>query len=318
MPSLTVHDYSPAQSQFLKSVLKGLSRRKKRLPCKYLYDKRGSELFDRICELDEYYPTRTEKKIMLESANDMAAALGPGCVLIELGSGSSIKTRILLDHLESLSAYIPVDISRQHLVESAQDISRRYPNVEVLPVCADFTKDFDLPDARRRGRRIIYFPGSTIGNLMPQVAVKFLTRLSKQIDPDGGVLIGVDLKKSRQRLWDAYNDAAGVTAEFNKNLLRHINRELGADFKLDNFEHRAPYNPKLGRVEMHLVSCKDQTVTIGPEQIKLRQGEFICTEHSYKYSLEQFAEMAAAAQLKVKEVWTDAEKLFSVQYLERA
>ncbi len=318
MHSLTVRDYSPARTHFLKAVLKGLTRSRKRLPCKYLYDKRGSELFDQICDLDEYYPTRTEKQIMSAGANEMAQALGPDCVVIELGSGSSLKTRILLDHLERPAGYVPVDISRQHLEESAARLSQRYPHLEVLPVSADFTKRFTLPKTNRPGRPVVYFPGSTIGNFSRQAANRFLQRLGNLVGPEGGVLIGVDLKKSRQRLWDAYNDAAGVTAEFNKNILRRINRELGADFDLKAFDHRAPYNARFGRVEMHLVSRQAQTVTLGSEQIDLDAGETICTEHSHKYSLDQFAQAAQQAGLHVEQVWTDSEQLFSVQYLTRA
>ena len=228
---------------FLADVLAGLGRDRKELPCKYLYDATGSELFDAICELPEYYPTRTELAIMRANAADMADRLGAGCLVVEYGSGSSVKTRILLRHLARPTAYVPVDISRDHLLKSAADLGQRFPDVEVKPVAADFTKPFDLPPvARDVNRRVVYFPGSTIGNFTPPEALGLLRTIADQCGPGGGLLIGVDMKKDPAVLKAAYDDAAGVTAGFNLNLLVRINRELAADFDLKGFRHRAEYN----------------------------------------------------------------------------
>lgn len=311
-----VHDFGPAQETFLADVLAGLADDPKTLPCKYFYDQRGSELFDEICELDEYYLTRTEQAILDESAGDIARTVGPECLLIEPGSGSSTKTRTLIDHLERPAAYVPIDISREHLRNSARRIKRRYPDLEVLPVCADFNAAFEWPrPARPFRRRLIFFPGSTIGNFAPEGAVKLLTRMARLCEAGGAILIGVDLKKPRHLLERAYNDRQQVTAAFNLNLLQRINRELGGDFDVDRFDHRAIYNADDGRIEMHLVSREEQEVTIDDAQIEFAAGESIRTECSYKYGLEEFASLAAEAGLHVEQVWTDPEHLFSVQLL---
>jgi len=313
---LDVVDQAPARSQLLKEALEGLSAPRKTLPCKYFYDERGSALFDRICDLDEYYPTRTELSIMRDHGAEMGAALGQGCRLVEYGSGSSLKTRILLDHLEDPAAYVPVDISREHLKRSAEAISQRHPELEVLPVCADFTQPFDVPVPKEGAdHTAAYFPGSTIGNFAPPEARSLLGQIAAQCGAGGGLLIGVDLRKERSVLEAAYNDAEGVTAEFNLNLLRRLNRELDADFRLDAFEHRAHWNEDLGRVEMHLVSQEQQTVQIDGKRIHFAPGETIHTENSHKYGLDQFAELAGGADFSVARVWTDPAQLFSVQHL---
>lgn len=313
---LELIDQAPARSQLLEEALEGLSAPRKTLPCKYLYDERGSALFDQICELDEYYPTRTELAIMQAHGAEMDEALGTGCLLVEYGSGSSLKTRILLDHLEDPAGYVPVDISREHLLRSAEAISARHPELEVLPVCADFTEPFDVPEPRAGADHVAaYFPGSTIGNFTPVEARALLCQIAEQCGAGGGLLIGVDLRKDRSVLEAAYNDSEGVTAEFNLNLLRRLNRELGADFQLDAFEHRAHWNPDLGRVEMHLVSQEPQTVQIDGERVEFADGETIHTENSHKYSLDGFSELAAEAGFSVARVWTDANQLFSVQHL---
>jgi len=313
---LDLVDQAPARSQLLEEALAGLSAPKKTLPCKYFYDERGSALFDRICELDEYYPTRTELSIMEDHGAEMGDALGTGCRLIEYGSGSSLKTRILLDHLEEPAAYIPVDISREHLMRSAEAISQRHPEFEVLPVCADFTQPFDVPVSKEGAdHTAAYFPGSTIGNFAPPEARDLLGQIATQCGDGDGLLIGVDLRKDRSVLEAAYNDAEGVTAAFNLNLLRRLNRELGADFRLDAFEHRAHWNEHLGRVEMHLVSQEKQVVQIDGQRIHFAVGETIHTENSHKYGLEEFAELAAEAGFSVARVWTDEPELFSVQHL---
>jgi dimethylhistidine N-methyltransferase len=301
---------------FFEEVLRGLRQPNKSLPCKYFYDERGSQLFDRICELGEYYLTRTEVAIMREHVGEMAELIGPGCVLIEYGSGSSTKTRFLLDRLRDPRAYLPIDISRDHLLHSVEGLRRAYPGLNVVPVCADYTADFTLPIPRGEGgRRVVYFPGSTLGNFEPGEALQFLKQIARVCGRGGGLLIGVDLEKDERVLEPAYNDREGVTAEFNLNVLRHINRELGVDFELDGFRHHAFYNRRESRIEMHLVSRRPQTVCLCGTPILFAEGENICTEYSYKYTLEKFAAMAGQAGLSVEQVWTDPRNWFSVQYL---
>ena len=312
---LELCDLSPERERFLSDVLEGLTRSAKTLPCKYFYDARGSALFDRICTLPEYYPTRTELAILRRHAGAMAAAIGPRCLLVEYGSGSSTKTRLLLDRLADPAAYVPVDISREHLLQSAAALAAHYPRLRVIPVCADFTRPFALPDVPDAARAVGYFPGSTIGNFAPADARKFLADVAEQCGPGGALLIGVDLTKPRSVLEPAYDDARGVTAEFNRNLLRRANRELGADFDLAAFDHRAFWNASLGRVEMHLVSRRDQVVRIAGQAIPFAKGESIHTENSHKYELAGFAALSAAAGFTVERVWTDDAELFSVQLL---
>ncbi len=310
-----LRDYEPERDCFLSDVLEGLSRPQKALPCKYLYDAQGSALFDRICELDEYYPTRTELGILRRHAGAMAAALGPRCLLIEYGSGSSVKTELLLAQLESPAAYVPVDISREHLLRAAAALAARHARLRVLPVCADFTRRFAVPAVSWAARRVAYFPGSTIGNFAPAEARKFLTQVAEQCGAGGALLIGVDLEKSRAILEPAYDDALGVTAEFNRNLLRRANRELGADFDVAAFDHRAFWNRSEGRIEMHLVSRRDQVVALAGRRFAFARGETIHTENSYKYDLAGFAALARSAGFEVERVWTDDARLFSVQLL---
>jgi dimethylhistidine N-methyltransferase len=312
-----VFGFGPGRSDFLTDVIDGLQRNQKTLPCKYLYDQRGSRLFDEICNLREYYPTRTELGIMRDHVAEMTGIIGDRCVLVEYGSGSSLKTRILLDHLTDAHAYVPVDISREHLQEAAENLRRAYPKLTVLPVWADYTDAFDLPETVRQvENRVVYFPGSTIGNFTPSEARGFLARMARLVGPKGHVLIGVDLKKDQTILERAYDDDAGVTAAFNLNLLRRMNRELDATFNVDQFAHEAVYNAGAGRVEMHLRCKRDCKVAIaGDHRITFKEGERIWTESSYKYGLSEFAQLAATAGLTVDRVWTDADNLFSVQYL---
>jgi len=315
-PSLTLHDYHPRTADMREEIVSGLRATQKTVPCKYFYDVRGSQLFDAICELPEYYLTRTELGIMEARATDMAATLGPNVLLLEPGSGSSLKTRLLLDHLSRPTAYVPVDISRVHLVNAAERLNRLYPELEVLPICADFNQIFKIPAPHRRvSRTLIYFPGSTIGNFEPSAAIHLLKRLRRLAGVQGGLLIGVDLRKDKAVLEDAYNDSAGVTAAFNLNLLHRLNRELGSDFDVSRFRHRATYNADEGRIEMHLVSLDNQSVRIDGECFRLRENEHIVTEYSYKHTLPGFAVLAAKAGLAVKQVWTDDRRWFSVQYL---
>ncbi len=313
---LELHDQTPGDDHFREEVLAGLRATPKLIPCKYFYDERGSHLFERICELDEYYPTRTELGIMEAHAGEMATRLGAGCLLIEFGSGSSRKTRLLLERLEDPAGYVPVDISRATLARAAEALARERPELPVLPVCADYTHRFELPPVPRPvKRRAVYFPGSTIGNFGPDEARGFLAEIAALVGPGGALLIGVDLRKAREILEPAYDDAQGVTAAFNLNLLERINRELGADFDLDRFAHRARWSEDRGRVEMHLVSRIDQTVRIDGVPVRFAAGETIHTENSYKYELGEFAKLAALAGFQVRRVWTDPRQLFSVQFL---
>jgi dimethylhistidine N-methyltransferase len=286
------------------------------LPCKYFYDATGSELFERITTLDEYYPTRTELALMKRHAPEMAALLGRRCLLIEYGSGSSTKTRLLLDHLIEPAGYAPIDVSCEHLHRSAQELSAEYPDIEMLPLCADFTRPLDAPTPRKpAARRVVYFPGSTIGNLTPDEAIALLRRTAQLCGPGGGLLLGADLRKDPRILEAAYNDSQGVTAAFNRNILVRINRELGGDFVVEQFAHRAFYNAAQGRVEMHLVSLRDQTVHIGKAEFFFAAGESIRTEYSHKYSLIGLRVLAEAAGFTVARVWTDELQYFSVLYL---
>ncbi len=314
--ALDLHDFEPERERFRADVIQGLRRPRKELPCKYFYDERGSKLFERICGLEEYYPTRTEIAILESHAGEMAARIGPRPLLVEYGSGSSTKTRLLLDHLEEPIAYVPVDISREHLLESASLISDRYPELEVLPVCADFTGHFEVPEpGAPYERRVGYFPGSTLGNFEAAAAREFLAGIAEAGGPGSGLLLGADLDKDPEVLEAAYDDADGVTAEFNLNLLRRINEELDADFRLDRFRHRAVYDAKQTRVEMHLVSVEAQTVRIGDETVEFERDESIHTESSHKYTLEGLAALAGDAGFAVEGVWTDPARLFSVQLL---
>jgi dimethylhistidine N-methyltransferase len=293
-----------------------MSAPRKTLPCKYFYDQAGSRLFDEICELEEYYPTRTETGILRQHAVSIASLWPEGTALIEYGSGSSIKTRILLAEAHRLAAYVPVDISCEHLHKSARDLANDHPGLVIVPVCADYTWDFPLPEeARRAAHRSVFFPGSTIGNFTPSEAVRFLSRIRRVVGAGGSLLIGVDLVKDERILRAAYNDARGITARFNLNLLARINRELDGDFDLSSFEHVADYEPRSGRIVMRLVSRRAQFVSIGNTIVTFRAGESITTEYSYKYTLERFAAVAARASFCVDRVWTDPSRLFSVQLL---
>jgi dimethylhistidine N-methyltransferase len=300
-------------------VVAGLSGSPRTLPSKYFYDEAGSALFDRITELDEYYLTRTETEIMRAHVTEIADVIGPRALVVEPGSGSSVKTRILLDHLQDPVGYVPIDISGEHLRATAAVLRRRHPSIPILPLEADFTRPLTLPTPPRSPeRRVVYFPGSTIGNFTMLEATRLLARMRRLAGPGGAVLVGFDLLKNRALLLAAYDDAEGVTARFNLNLLAHLNRELGADFDLSGFEHRAQFNEEASRIEMHLVSVRPQTVHIGDHTFSFDAGEVIVTEHSHKYSPEAFAELAASAGLEATASWTDEDDLFCVQLLEGA
>ena len=318
MSKLPATVIAPASADHLtNTALDGLRKSPKELSPVWFYDELGSTLFDSICELPEYYVTRTEIVIMEAHATEMAAALGPRIALIEYGSGSSLKTRLLLDRLDNPASYVPIDISRDYLLEAASVLARDYPSLQIAPVCADFTQPFDLPvQIAAAQRRVVYFPGSTLGNFEPAQAVQVLAGMRTIIGRRGAVLIGIDLKKDPRVLERAYDDRSGVTARFNLNALRHINRELGADFDLTAFEHRALWVEEQSRIEMHLVSRRDQVVHLGDEEVTIGRDEHLRTECCHKYTLETFAELAAEADLSVRQVWTDSEQQFSVQLLE--
>lgn len=310
------HDLEPELEDFEAAVLAGLGGDAKTLPCKFFYDQEGSRLFDRICTLDEYYPTRTEIALLDRRADEIAALMGEGCHLIEFGSGSSVKIRILL---AAPAAYTAVDISRDHLLAAAGQLAGDFPSIEVIAVCADYTRPFDAPRPRARpdAKRVGFFPGSTIGNFTRAEAVAFLATARGILD-GGDMLIGVDLKKDAALLDAAYDDAQGVTAAFNLNLLARINRELGGDFDLAAFAHRAFYNETEGRIEMHLVSARRQHATVAGRTFDFDAGETIHTENSYKYSIAEFQALARCAGFEPLHAWTDADDLFSIHYLSGA
>jgi len=312
-------DLQPESGIDVASVLAGLRQPQKQVEPKYFYDEAGSQLFEQICRQPEYYPTRTELGIMASHVGEMAEVVGPGAALIEYGAGSGRKTELLLDHLESPAAYLPVDISREFLLQSATRLAERYPEIEVLPVCADFTQPLTLPEPGESAtRQVVYFPGSTIGNFSHAQAVELMRTMRAETGAGGGLLIGVDLLKSPGILEPAYNDTAGVTAAFNLNLLTRFNRELDADFDLDAFRHLAVFDQAASRIEMRLVSDRAQQVRVADELFRFAAGEYIVTEHSHKYTKDQFAALAAAAGFRLETLWTDPEQLFSVQYLAAA
>jgi dimethylhistidine N-methyltransferase len=312
---LAVLDAEPAKSDFLLETIAGLSREPRTLPCKFFYDERGATLFQRICDLPEYYITRTELDILKQNRAQIASHLGAGIALIGLGTGPGTKTRILLEKLQRPIAYIPVDISKDQLQKSTTLFQELFPQLEILPVCADYLESFDLPSPLRTpDRNIIYFPGSTIGNFEPHEATMFLRRIVDLCEREDGLLIGVDLQKDRHILERAYNDTGGVTAQFNLNLLMRTNRELGADFDLNQWRHRALYNSGAGRIEMHLISASDQTVHIADHEFRFCSGEQIVTEFSYKYTPEGFTALARAAGFEFVRMWTDDARLFGVFY----
>lgn len=305
-----------AADGFLDDVISGLSQPQKALPPKYLYDAEGSRLFERICRLREYYPTRTELALTRRHLGEIVRFAGEHCELIEYGSGESVKTRMLIEHLRP-SRYVPVEISEAALRDAAVRLAREFPWLEIAAVVGDFSRPLKLPPrvGRKARRRVAYFPGSTIGNLSPAEAEGFLRMTRAQVGASGAMLVGVDLKKDANVLHAAYNDAKGVTAAFNLNLLARINRELGSDFDLRHFRHYAFYNASLGRVEMHLVSLLRQSVRVGRSRFQFDAGETIHTENSCKYSLEEFQALAAEAGFRGARVWRDRRGLFSLHGL---
>lgn len=311
-------DQSPEWQEELRRLRHGLSQPQKWVSSMYFYDDEGARLFDRITEQPEYYLTRTELAIMRRHAGEMAERIGPEAMIIEPGSGAGEKIRLLLHALERPVAYVPIDIARRHLETSSGALAGDFPGIEVLPVWADFTHPLDIPrPARRARRRAVYFPGSTLGNFEPADAAALLANFAGMAGEGGGALIGVDLAKEAGVIESAYNDAAGVTAAFNLNMLPHLNRRFGADFDPDRFEHLAFYNERESRIEMHLRSRCEQTVRLAGQAVRFRADETIHTESSYKYTDRRFAELAAAGGFRLLETWKDEDSMFSVRYLAR-
>jgi dimethylhistidine N-methyltransferase len=300
-----------------REVLDGLARPVKTLPPKFFYDQHGSELFDRITDLAEYYPTRTEEKILASCVKEVAELVGPHVRVVEIGSGSSKKTGVLLRALHSPRQYVPIDIAGDFLEAASERMRREHPGLDVAPVHGDYTQPIKLPKVEGAKGNLAFFPGSTIGNFEPADAIAFLRRIAGMVGAGGRLLLGVDLRKDPVRLHAAYNDAEGLTAQFNLNVLARINKEVGADFALDRFRHYAFYEPVHGRIEMHLVSLADQTVKIADQPVDFKLGETIRTEYSYKYTAEGIGELARAAAMKVERLWRDADNLFSVSLLRR-
>lgn len=312
-----LYDYEPVLETFQHEVLDGLNQTPKQLPCKLFYDKRGSKLFEQICQLDEYYPTRTEIGILQNNIAEIVDALGENCLIIEFGTGSGIKTHLLLDHLEHPAAYIPIEIDKSQLIAASRMLKDEYPRLEVIPVCADFNQPIELPQPSTRvDKTVAFFPGSTIGNFIPDEAAGFLKNVVALCGGEGGLLLGVDLQKDKRTLEKAYDDSSGVTAAFNLNILARIKSEFGAKLSLSDFRHYAFYNEKHNRIEMHIVSLKNQSIALNGSEIFLEKGEHITTEYSYKYTVEEFAEMANQCGLELAQAWVDEQNLFSVQYFE--
>lgn len=313
---LGIYKFGSPQQSFLQDALSGLALPQKAIAPKYFYDARGSRLFERICELPEYYPTRTEMAIMHERTGAVAERAGPDCQLIELGSGSSLKTRLLIDALQP-SLYIPFELSESALRQACADLQQRFPQLNINAVIGDFSAGLQLPEFAGLPckRKLVYFPGSTIGNFTRVAAARFLHNVRALVGTGGMLLIGIDLKKDRAVLEAAYNDAQGVTAAFNLNLLHRMNRELGADFQIDQFRHLAFYNVKLDRIEMHLQSACVQTVHIADQHFEFTEGETIHTEISCKYDVQEFQTLARAARFFPEAVWTDPQRLFSVHLM---
>lgn len=313
----------------LEDVLQGFSGKPRSLPSKYFYNAAGSALFDQICELEEYYPTRTERWILETYVDEINTALNDDIVLIEYGSGSSHKTRLLLEHLKGLAAYVPIDISRNHLMMAARKLEGEFPSLPIFPVCADYLQDIEvdltgaLSEKNGEGEtqrpkepaHLIFFPGSTIGNFTVDQARDFLGRVHRLAGKDGSLLIGVDLVKDEDVLHAAYNDSLGITAAFNRNMLHHVNQRLGLTIDVDLFTHRAFWDEAAERIEMQLIATGEQVVDIEGNMFEFKVGDVIRTEYSHKYRIENFRMMAEEAGFRVDRIWTDPENLFSVQLL---
>jgi dimethylhistidine N-methyltransferase len=306
--------FEPERENLLEEILEGLNKPQKELPSKLFYDKKGSSLFDEICDLDEYYLTRTETSIMIENIEDICSILGKNSLLIELGSGSSKKIRLLLSGLQSPAGYAPIDISEEHLISSVNILAHDYPNLRILPVSADYTQPFSLPKFDFiYSKKVVYYPGSTIGNFEPDYASQFLNSIGHRLGKRTGLLIGLDLKKDKKILEDAYNDNKGITAEFNLNILVRLNSELDTDFNIEEWKHCAFYNSEEGRIEMHLESLSNQDVQVNGDIVTFRKEETILTEYSYKYSVDDFKNLISESY-NLEKVWTDEDSKFGILY----
>lgn len=317
MAGVYFHDQHPSSASLMSEVLEGLAATPKVLPPKLFYDDRGAQLFERICELPEYYLTRAEIAILERHAREIAALVDDGACLLELGSGAGVKVRLLLEHLRP-AMYVPIDISRQQLRTSAHSLAADYGWLEVHPVCADYCQPLDLDFFPDDAQRLVFFPGSILGNFEPDDATIFLENLRSLTGEEGPLLISIDLKKEVKRIEAAYDDAAGVTAAFNLNILTRLQRDLEAEVNPNGFRHQAFYNRQAGRVEMHLISRRPQTVIVDGQEFRLDEGETIHTENSYKYSIAEFQGLARRAGYRPVRVWTDPEALFSVHFLRPA
>lgn len=313
-PAIRFYDAHPGTGDLRREVMRGLAATPKAIPPKFFYDRRGSELFAAICELPEYYQTRTEMDILGRCVAELVERIGPDCLLVELGSGASRKVRLLLERLRP-TGYLGVDISKEFLLASTRKLASDYPWLEVHAACVDFSKALDIPRYEARGHKVAFFPGSSIGNFDTGAAVRLLRGIADLVGGGGHLLVGVDLKKDIATLNAAYNDARGVTAAFNRNLLERIRAELDCDLDPEGFEHYAFYNPLAGRIEMHLVTPTAQSIRVEEQWFEFHAGEGIHTENSYKYTLDGFGELAAMAGFRQEVVWTDDRELFSVQLL---
>lgn len=314
-PRVHLFDHKPGTTDQKTELMKGLSRKPRSIHPKFFYDAHGSALFDRITRQPEYYPTRTERSILRSAAEEIAECLGPGSILIEPGSGSSEKVELLLGAAD-LAGYVPMDISVEHLCQAAERLTRQWPELPIYAISGDYSDGFELPPQLPEARKVAFYPGSTLGNFEPTQAQYFLSQLRQLVGDDGGLLIGIDRDKDPAILNAAYNDAAGITAAFNRNILKHANRLLDADFDPERFEHLAFFNPDLSRIEMHLISCTEQTVRTDTEHLHFGCGEHIHTENSYKYSPDSFLQLAHAAGFELRQQWTDCNAWFAVYYLD--
>jgi L-histidine Nalpha-methyltransferase len=302
-------------NEISEELVKGLLEPQKRISSKYFYDKRGSELFDQICELDEYYLTRTEWAILKENISCIAECFTDDSLLVEFGSGSSTKTRLLLENIKNLGGYVPIDISKKHLNEAVSQLNSEFPGLEIYPLAADYTKPLSLPEVHNEAeQRIIFFPGSTLGNFTKNQAREFLELIRSEIREGDGFILGVDLVKDTQVLKSAYNDSRSVTADFNLNILQNVNNNYGSNFNIKSFKHDAIYNTKANRIEMYLISLVDQVVEIGDTQIQFSQNEKLLTEYSHKYTVDSIEELSSGL-FTISKVWTDPKNYFAVIYL---
>jgi len=314
MQSGILHD---SDRTLLDEIINGLKSPQKYIPSKLFYDERGSQLFDQICELDEYYLTRTELSIIENNINGITHLIDENTLFIEFGSGSSLKTRRILKNIHKTAGYIPIDISEEHLKNSVSLLKSEFPNLDIFPIAADFTKPIQFPDIFKDvTRRVLFFPGSSIGNFTDEESKKFIHIASVNCGSEGGLLIGIDMLKDKDIIESAYNDSKGITSEFNLNILSRINTDFGAGFNLDNFSHNAVFNQKKSRIEMYLVSNAEQNVRLNGSTIKFQKNESILTEYSHKYTLENFRSIVEE-YFEIEDIWTDDKKFFSLLYLKK-